>query len=128
MNSAQIRPSDLEMAIAESVEKSKPTDSSDDEACDLERNRERLLSEQIKDIVHYRVLRGKYGNRVFVFMCIWSGLTFALLLLKGFLGQQFELNDSVLVTLTGGTTVSVIGLVGFIVQGLFNSTHSQKPK
>ena len=128
MDNAQIQSEDLERAIAKSVNKSKPTDSSNDEACDIERNRDLLLSEQIKDIVHYRVLRGKYGNRVFVFMCIWSGLTFALLLLKGFLGQQFELNDSVLVTLTGGTTVSVIGLVGFIVQGLFNSTHSQKPK
>lgn len=80
--------------------------------------------EQIKDLRHYRELRQSYSCKVYVFMCVWSGLMFGVLLLQG-LGA-LSLGNAVLVTLAGGTTASVIGLVGFIVQGLFNSKGNGK--
>ena len=99
-----------------------------DEEYMFESNRNQLIAEQINDIRHYRELRKEYASKVFKFMCAWSGLMFTILLFKGFMGNCFELSDTVLVTLTGGTTVSVIGLVGFMMQGLFHSKNSKENK
>lgn len=132
MESSDMEPlsSSLDKAIAASVETSASasTKMSQDEARSLEAQKDQLLAEQIKDIGHYRELRKKYAYKVFVFMCVWSGLTFAILMVKRFMAEAFHLNDTVLVTLTGGTTVSVIGLVGFIIQGLFNSKNNNSIK
>ena len=97
------------------------------EASYLDELQKALLGQQIKDIIHYRELRKKYANRVFFFMCIWSALSFLILLFHGCC-KWFHLSDTILVTLTGGTTVSVIGLVGFIIQGLFNSKNNNSIK
>lgn len=123
---------DLDKAIsdsAKSVQNQQPAENrlNDEECREIENIKRRLLEEEIRDIVDYRDLRNKYANRVFWFMCVWSALTFAVLVTKGF-WECFDLNDTVLVTLTGGTTVSVIGLVGFIIQGLFNSNNKRKER
>ena len=39
-----------------------------------------VLKEELKDIQHYRDLRKKYADRVFVFMCIWCVFVFAILI------------------------------------------------
>ena len=92
-----------------------------------------VLKEELKDIQHYRDLRKKYADRVFVFMCIWCVFVFAILItdaitLHTLPNEEFHVNTSVLCTLIGGTTISVIGLVGFMMQGLFhtNGTHHKK--
>ena len=105
---------------------SEQSDSVDDEIkrielANFEKSRNEHLKEIINDIVHYRELRKEYAGKVFVFMCVWSGLMFLILIIKGFFKNNFDLDNTVLITLAGGTTVSVIGLVGFIIQGLFNS-------
>lgn len=130
MNDTQSSISELDKAISISAKESRTVEFglNAEEAIDIENHKDKLIAERIKDIIHYRELRKQYANRVFIFMCIWSGVTFLVLMLKGLMGRQFELNDTVLVTLTGGTTISVIGLVGFIVQGLFNSNHHIKSK
>lgn len=95
-----------------------------DEACALQSQQVSLIREQIKDIPHYRALREEYAGKVFWFMCVWSGLAFLIIIAKGVLnafGINFDISDVVLTTLVGGTTVSVIGLVGFMMQGLFHS-------
>lgn len=115
----------LEEAI-KILEQSSPADTALErkEVYENESNRDRFLKEQIEDIKHYRELRKKYAFRVFGFMCVWSGVVILILLATGFDLWQFDLSNSVLVTLAGGTTASVIGLVGFITKGLFNSKNN----
>ena len=79
-----------------------------------------LVFQKIKDLEHYRKLRKTYAFLVFTFMCIWSALMFGIIINNKRCG--LEVSDIVLTTLAGGTSISVIGLVGFIVQGLFNSS------
>lgn len=78
-----------------------------------------------KDLTHYRLLRQKFSNKVFCFLSTWCICVLALILIAGFF-DTFKISDTVLVTLCGGTTVSAIGLVGFIVQGLFNNKTKNK--
>lgn len=80
-----------------------------------------LLREQVTDVSHYRELRNTYAFRVFIFMCCWSSAVFLILMLKGFFPHCFLISDMVMTTLVGGTTISVVGLVGFMMQGLFHS-------
>ena len=86
----------------------------------LNRSKLTYYEEIIKDLIHYRGLRQKFSNKVFRFLTTWCICVLALILLSGFF-DTFKISDAVLVTLCGGTTVSAIGLVGFIVQGLFNN-------
>jgi hypothetical protein len=82
----------------------------------------RHKEELLVDLVHYRELRKMFGNRVFFFMCVWCAIVFAIVIMAGCRGWfDFKLADGVLITLIGGTTASVIGLVGFVIQGLFHS-------
>lgn len=57
----------------------------------------------------------------------WSALLFVLLFFDGFC-PSFDIAPVVLATLCGGTTASAIGLVGFIVKGLFGSTKYEGDK
>ena len=129
MNKIQSSISDLNKAISISAKESKSVEDnlSAEETIDIEFHKDELLSERINDIIHYRELRKEYAYKVFMFMCIWCVLTFSILIIKGSL-HKFDLSETVLVTLTGGTTVSVIGLVGFIIQGLFNSNNHYRTK
>ena len=67
-------------------------------------------------------MRSDYAHRVFMFMSIYTVAAFLLVLLSGqSVLDVFELPDSVLITIVGSTAVSVIGLVGIVVRGLFSS-------
>lgn len=96
------------------------------ESISLAQDQRNLMQERIKDTIHYRELRKTYAWRVFLFICCWSVAVLLILLSKGFFSSYFELSDIVLTTLVGGTTVSVVGLVGFMMQGLFHSYGSKK--
>lgn len=98
------------------------------ETKEINHDQYKFIQEQVKDLQHYRGLRDKYARRVFIFMCIWSGFVFAILITKGLSARHFTLSDTVLTTLVGGTTVSVVGLVGFMMQGLFHSNGSNGSK
>jgi len=95
---------------------------------DLSDQQTEALKEEIKDIRHYRDLRKKYADRVFGFMCIWCGLVFLILIANAAVHEYFHVETSVLCTLIGGTTVSVIGLVGFMMQGLFRTNGTNRKK
>lgn len=105
------------------------------EGLDLEEEQRREIHERCEDVVANRGLRKEYASKVFIFMCAWSALVFLIVILDALtynppIGVQkdlsFRLSSSVMTTLIGGTTVSVIGLVGFIVKGLFPGTPSEK--
>lgn len=86
----------------------------------FEEGQNSLLKERLKDLRHYRDLRQHISSKVFKFLVVWSLCLFALIVANA-LWDAFTIPEPVLVTLCGGTTVSTIGLVGFIVKGLFGS-------
>ena len=78
-------------------------------------------NEQIERLKDDRNLRNKYSKRVYWFMLGWSVFVGLVTLLHGFGLCGFQLPDIVMATLVGSTTISVLGLVGFVVKGLFPS-------
>lgn len=59
------------------------------------------------------------ANRAFTFMCCYSGGVLGLLLLSGSHFKDFLLPDQVQSFLVGSTAVTVIGLVGMVLTGVF---------
>ena len=84
------------------------------------------LKERVTDLQHYRELRKLYGGLVYGFMVVWSLLVFAVIFAQGLRIGGFPLEVPTITTLIGGTTISVIGLVGFIVRGLFPTPGNEK--
>lgn len=67
-------------------------------------------------------LIGPYAAKAFYFMCGYSAVVGALVFFSGanFWGLgQFKLEDGVLEYLVGSTAVTVIGLVGMVLTGVF---------
>ena len=78
-----------------------------------------LLSETIK-------LRKKIGNAAILFVTIYFTVVFAILFLQGFSNpekepawRRFDLDNPVLVRISGPTAVVVIGLFGVMLRGLY---------
>ena len=59
------------------------------------------------------------ADKAFQFMWTYCGSVFAILILHGFNYQGFHLPDSALNFLVGSTAVTVIGLVGMVLTGIF---------
>ena len=91
---------------------------SDVEGSFYDNEQAQFLHEQIEDLRHYRDLRKKFSSKVYRFLVFWSIALFLILIFQGWF-DAFDLGETVLLTLCGGTTISTIGLVGFIVRGLF---------
>lgn len=60
-----------------------------------------------------------FSHNVFVFMCVYAVFVAGLLLLDGLHLWTFRLSPSVLSLLVGSTAVTVIGLVGMVLTGVF---------
>ena len=91
------------------------------EEASLQEQQVLYLKEQINELTDLRGLRKTYAGRVYWFLVIWCLLLLIILVFQGFSISGFILSEATMVTLVGGTTASVIGLVGFIVRGLFGS-------
>ena len=78
------------------------------------------LKECINDIIHYREMRKDFADKVYYFLVVWCVCLLGLLIASASC-KEFILSQGVLITLCGGTTISTIGLVGFVVKGLFNN-------
>jgi hypothetical protein len=59
-----------------------------------------------------------YADRAFTFMCVYCGVVGLMLFASGNPGG-FWLSDTVLSYLVGSTAVTVIGLVGMVLTGIF---------
>ena len=92
-----------------------------------ENEKRQFIHEQIEDLRHYRDLRANFSSKVFNFLVGWCVSLLGLLVSQACC-PDFHLSDIVLTTLCGGTTISSIGLVGFIVRGLFGSKGREKIK
>ena len=60
-----------------------------------------------------------YAGRAFNFMCVYSGFVGYVLLLDSFNISGFEMDPTVQAYLVGSTAVTVIGLVGMVLTGVF---------
>ena len=94
----------------------------------LRADNERLKGQQTYDDVRARMME-PYASKVFRFLigyCVFVGL---IILLAGFRIAGFAISDTVLGIIAGSTAASAIGLVGFVVSGLFGSTKTTgKPR
>jgi polyferredoxin len=68
-----------------------------------------------------RVLRFRYAKAVYRYLAWYSSFSLILLILSGFKPWGFSLPENVLSLIVGSTAVAAIGLVGFVVQGLFKA-------
>jgi hypothetical protein len=62
-----------------------------------------------------------YANKVFGFLISYCLFVGAILVLQGFRIWGFDLSDTVMAVIAGSTAASAIGLVGFVVSGLFRA-------
>lgn len=67
-----------------------------------------------------------YASRAFNFMCLYSAGVAFLLLLSGGNVNGFYLEKDVLVLLVGSTAVTVIGLDGMVLTGIFVGARGRK--
>lgn len=74
-----------------------------------------------KEWEEIRKLRVKFSNRTYYYLVGWTIGVFLIVILQGFECIAFDLPDTALSVLLGSTTASAIGLVGFIVKGLFSN-------
>ncbi len=82
--------------------------------------RTRSITEENLDRKANRRLRFQYARQVYLYL-VWYSIIAALILVLEAFGPHigFHLPELVLVTLVGSTGASAIGLVGFVVNGLF---------
>lgn len=60
-----------------------------------------------------------HARKAFWFMCIYCGAVGFILIASGFKAGSFQLDAGVLQVLAGSTAVTVIGLVGMVLTGIF---------
>lgn len=84
--------------------------------------REQILREkddQIHRLNEVHGLRKKFLMALFIYFCVWSGLTFLILILVGCPARIFTLSDAVLCALLGTTFAQVVGLTAVAFKWLF---------
>ena len=84
--------------------------------------RDRCEEEEIADRQQARKQREEFAHKVFRLVVGWIIAVGALLCLSGWGVWDFQLSDSVLITLVGGTSASVIGLLAIVMRSLFPQT------
>ncbi len=60
-----------------------------------------------------------YAKKAFIFMCMYCGFVGSVLLLDSFKICGFDMDPTVQAYLVGSTAVTVIGLVGMVLTGIF---------
>lgn len=81
----------------------------------------KLAGRQTVDQVKATLL-APYSSRVFWFVVWYCVAVGVMLLMAGFKeGTHFELSDTILGIIAGSTAVSVIGLIGMVISGLFGA-------
>ncbi len=79
------------------------------------------ILQDIKDLIQDRDERKKYALRIFILICAWIGLLFAVLALEAVGSPRgwFHLDDPILLALIGGTTANVLGIFYIVTRYLF---------
>lgn len=107
--------------------KSRPDSKDTSEKEDLDLQKQLASVEAIhqsnQDKATNRDLRKNYANKVYTYLCVYSGVCAVMLVLSGWKVWGFELPSTVLSILVGSTATAAIGLVGFVVNGLFKNSN-----
>jgi len=86
---------------------------------DVEAENKRLKEEVSIDRVKALMMQ-PYADKVFNFMVGYCSVVGLIIVADGF-GVHFHLSDTVVSIIAGSTAVSVIGLIGIVVGGLFGA-------
>lgn len=85
------------------------------------RTENELLAEKLKSQQQDRDQRKDFALRIFNFVSLYMFGVFFLLVMSGIGTNDFHLSDTVLVTLLGTTTATVIGVFNFVARYLFHN-------
>lgn len=85
------------------------------------RTENELLAEKLKSQQQDRDQRKDFALRIFNFVGLYMFGVFFLLVMSGIGTNDFHLSDTVLVTLLGTTTATVIGVFNFVARYLFHN-------
>ena len=85
------------------------------------RTENELLAEKLKSQQQDRDQRKDFALRIFNFVSLYMFGVFLLLVMSGIGTNDFHLSDTVLVTLLGTTTATVIGVFNFVARYLFHN-------
>lgn len=85
------------------------------------RTENELLAEKLKSQQQDRDQRKDFALRIFNFVSLYMFGVFSLLVMSGIGTNDFHLSDTVLVTLLGTTTATVIGVFNFVARYLFHN-------
>tara|TARA_R110002074_G_scaffold384791_2_gene565653 strand:- start:188 stop:535 length:348 start_codon:yes stop_codon:yes gene_type:complete len=91
-----------------------------EELASLDADNERLSAMQNLDVVRANLMK-PYANKVFNFLVAYCTAIGVMLVFAGFRVWGFYLSDPILGIIAGSTAVSAIGLVGWVVKGIFGS-------
>ena len=91
----------------------------------LRADNERLRGQQTYEDVRTRMME-PYAGKVFRFLIGYCLFVAGVILLSGFKFLGFSISDTVLGIIAGSTAVSAIGLVGFVVSGLFGAAKAAR--
>jgi hypothetical protein len=79
------------------------------------------LQEDVEGKKNDRELRKSYASRLYWYLFFYSIFCAAIVISQGIESCPFKLESEVVITLIGSTAVSVIGLVGLVAKGLFDT-------
>lgn len=110
---------ELEKADSSESRQSQPLLALEAKAAEEERLRieNDRLREEVNRKVSDRELRGEYSNKVFGFLIAYCSVIGVFVILDSI--GIWNIEVPVLTVLSGSTAVAAIGLVGFVVNGLF---------
>lgn len=77
------------------------------------------LQEKLESFRQDREQRKEYSDLLFALISIWLASIGSVVVMNGFEHIPFNLTDTVLVTLIGSTTASVLGLFAIVANYLF---------
>lgn len=80
-----------------------------------------MLAEKLKSQQQDRDQRKDFALRIFNFVSLYMFGVFLLLVMSDIGTNDFRLSDTVLVTLLGTTTATVIGVFNFVARYLFHN-------
>jgi len=80
---------------------------------------ERQSNQDDLDRKQDREHREKFAHRGWVTIIIWLGFVALLIILQGFKAWGFNLDDSIVLTIIGATTASIIGMHVVVLNYLF---------
>ncbi len=82
-------------------------------------NADEVHRNDMADRLADRNLRKEYAAKVYRYLVFYSAFVAILLVLEGYEVYSFDLSDNVVMLLVGSTAAAAIGLVGFVIKGLF---------